>query len=88
MRETKRYKLPVIKLMSHRNEMYSLGNIVNNNVISLCGNRWSYSGDHFIMCRKISLLRFTPGINIVLSTNSQKKRSDLWGLGGRRIRWN
>ena len=24
--------------MSHRDEMYSVGNIVNNNVISLCGN--------------------------------------------------
>ena len=66
--------------------MYSVGNIVSNNVISLCGNRWSYSSDHFIMCREINLLCFTPGINIVLSTNKQThiKRDRIyggWGLG-------
>ena len=67
--------------MTPRNEMYSVGNTVSNNVISLCGNRWSYSGDHFIMCRKINLLRFTPGVNIVLSTNKQthRKRDRIYG---------
>ena len=39
MRETKRHKLSVTKHMSHRNEMYSVGNIVNNYVISLYGDR-------------------------------------------------
>ena len=34
MREIKRYKLPVAKYMSHGYEMYSMGNIVNNNVKS------------------------------------------------------
>ena len=37
VREIKRYKLPVTK---HGDEMYSMGNIVNKNVISLYGNRW------------------------------------------------
>ena len=34
VREIKRYKLPGTKQVSHRNQMYSMGNIVNNNVIS------------------------------------------------------
>ena len=42
MRETKRYKLPVTKLMSQRDEMHSVGNTVTNNVISsLYGNKGS-----------------------------------------------
>ena len=38
MREMKQNKLPVAKWMSHRYEMYSMGNIFNNYIISLYGN--------------------------------------------------
>ena len=40
VREMKRYKLLAMKQVSHRNEMYSVGNIVNNTVITLCDDRW------------------------------------------------
>ena len=40
MREIKRYKRPVTKYMSHGNEMYNVWNTVNNNVMSLDGDRW------------------------------------------------
>ena len=39
MGEIKRYKLPVAKYVSHRYEMYSGGNLGNNYVISLYGDR-------------------------------------------------
>ena len=35
----KGYKHPVIKSVSHRDEKYSIGNIVNNMVI-MYGDRW------------------------------------------------
>ena len=69
--------------MSHRYEMYSMWNIVNNYVISLVtDDSYSY-GDHFEIYRNIKLLCWVLGINIVLwvshmtKTNSCKKRSDL-----------
>ena len=40
MKEIKRYKLPVIKLVNHEGVMCSIGNIVNNIVITLYGDRW------------------------------------------------
>ena len=40
MMEIKRYKLSVTKQMSHGGEMYSVGNIVNNNIILLYGDRY------------------------------------------------
>ena len=39
MREIKRYKLLVTKQMNHRDEMYSMGNTVNNIVVNLYGDR-------------------------------------------------
>ena len=36
----KRYKLPVIKYVRHRNEKDSIENIVNNIVILLYDDRW------------------------------------------------
>ena len=36
----KKYKLPVIKQISHRDVMYSTGNTVNNTVITLYADRW------------------------------------------------
>lgn len=36
----KRHKFPVIKEIRHWDAMYSIGNIVNNIVTSLCGDRW------------------------------------------------
>ena len=35
-----KHKIPVKKEKSQRNEMYSVRNTVNNNVISLYGDRW------------------------------------------------
>lgn len=35
----KRHKLPVIKLLSLRNEKYNIGNTVNNIVVTLHGDR-------------------------------------------------
>ena len=37
----KRYKLPVIKQVSHGDEKYSTRNIVNNTVQTLYGDGWS-----------------------------------------------
>ena len=52
--------------MSHRYEMYSIWNIVNNYVISLVtDDSYSYHGDHFEMYRNIKLLCWVLGINIV-----------------------
>ena len=77
--------------MSHRYEMYSMWNIVNNYVISLVtDDSYSYHGDHFEMYRNIKLLCWVLGINIVswfshmTKTNKQThaKRDqicDYWG---------
>lgn len=40
MREIKKYKLSITKKMSHGDEMYGEGNTVNNNIITLYGERW------------------------------------------------
>ena len=40
VKEIKRYRLPVAKYMSHGDERYSLGNTVNDKVISLYDDRW------------------------------------------------
>ena len=62
MRGIKKYKLPVIKLISFGGVKYSIGNIVNNNniVITLlvtCGNN-IYYGDRFVIY--IESLCYTP----------------------------
>ena len=68
MKGIKKYKLPVIKLISFGGVKYSIGNIVNNNniVITLlvtCGNN-IYYGDHFVIY--IESLCCTPYITITL----------------------
>lgn len=40
VREIKRHKLPVTKLMSHIDEMYRMKNIVNYIIILLYDDRW------------------------------------------------
>ena len=40
MRKITRYKFPVTKQMSHRDEMHSEGNIANYITIVLYGDRW------------------------------------------------
>lgn len=40
MKGSKRYKLPVVKYVDHKNIMYSTGKIANNVVITLYGDRW------------------------------------------------
>ena len=39
MREINRHKLPVVKKITHGDVMYSIGNIVNNIIITLYGGR-------------------------------------------------
>ena len=39
VKEIKRYKLPAMELISHEDVMNSIGNIVNNTVISLQSDR-------------------------------------------------
>ena len=34
------FKLSVTKEMSHKDEIYRMGNVVNNNIVSLYGDRW------------------------------------------------
>ena len=60
----KRHKLAVMKQVSHRDEKYSLGNIVNNIVIMLCGDRWRlhYHGEHCIMYRTVQSLCCAPNL--------------------------
>lgn len=51
MKGNKKYKLPVMKQISHRDVMFSLNiNIVNNAVITLCAGRWLLDllGDHTV----------------------------------------
>ena len=58
--------------MSNGNEMCDMGNIVNNIVITLYGDRQmvtKQNGDHFVMYRNIDSLCCAPGINIVLQVN-------------------
>ena len=68
MKEIKRYKIPAIKRMSHKDEMYSMGNIVSNIVITIYGNGWllDLHSNHFEMYRNIESLWCAPGANIVL----------------------
>ena len=53
MTQIKKYQPLVTKQMSHGDEMYSMGNIVNNSVISLVteDNQTSH-GNYFEMYRK------------------------------------
>ena len=51
MKGIKRYKLPVMKSVSHGDEKYSRGNIFNNIEITLYGDRSNYTyrgGLHFV----------------------------------------
>ena len=74
MREIKRYKLSVAKQMSRGHEIYSVGNIVNNYVISLVtDSNQTYHGDYFEMYRNIESLCCTTGTNIVLQVNYTSK---------------
>ena len=61
MREIKRYKLSVAKLVSQGYEIYSMGNAVNNYVMSLYGdrsNRFTINSNRFVViilkCTEIS----------------------------------
>lgn len=51
MRKVSGYRLPIV---SHRCETHSVGNTVNNYVVSLCGDSsLTYCGGHFVMYRNI-----------------------------------
>ena len=76
MKEIKRYKLLVTKEMSHRYEMYSVGNIVNNFVICMAtDDNSTYHGAHFEMYRNIRSLCYLPGTNIVLQVSYTSKQT-------------
>ena len=53
VREIKRYKFAVTKQINHRCEMYSVGNIVNNCLISLVTDGNQTHDDHFELYRNI-----------------------------------
>ena len=63
--------------MSHRDEMFSEGNIANNNAILLTNNKTNGNqtncGDHFVMYRNIKSLCCVPGTTIVLQVNYTSK---------------
>lgn len=50
--------------MSHKYEMYSMGNILNNYVTALCGD--THHDDQFEMYRNIRSLCHVTGTNTVL----------------------
>ena len=70
MRQTKRYKLPVIKHRSHGAVIYSIGIIVNNTAITLVtdGN-YTHGADHFVMYKNIKALCCTSETNTMLKVN-------------------
>ena len=53
-KELKWYKLQVMKQMSHRGLMYSIGNIFNTIAIALFGDRWLL---YFCACACACVLR-------------------------------
>ena len=54
MKEIKRYQLPVSTQMSHGYESYSIGNVVNSYVISLCDDALSLDVVISLTCTEIS----------------------------------
>ena len=60
MRETQRYKLPVIKYMSHEYAMYSVGNIGNNYLVSLYGDNLISLMLIFPICKMIMRIMTLP----------------------------
>ena len=66
MEGIKKSKLPVIQEISHRDVMYSIGNAVNNIVITLDGDKWLlvYHGDYFVVYINVEPLCCTPETNI------------------------
>ena len=71
MKGIKRYKPLVIKLISYRDRIYSIRNIVHNFVLSLCGDRLLLDllHDHFIMYAKVKSLCSIPKTNITQYIN-------------------
>ena len=70
----KRYKLPVIKQRSHRDEKYSTGNIVSR-IVTGCmvtEGDYIYCGEHFIMYRIVESICCTPETNIVCQVHFNK----------------
>ena len=66
--------------MSHRYEIYHIGNGINICMVTYCS--WTYSGDHFEMFRNIESLCHVTGTNSVVGQfyfkTNHRKRSDLW----------
>lgn len=50
--------------MSHRYEIYHIGNGINICMVTYCS--WTYSGDHFEMFRNIESLCHVTGTNSVV----------------------
>lgn len=64
----KEYKLAVIKQVSRGNVLYHTGNVDENIVLTLNGDRWLLDllGGHFVMRINVELLSYTPETNIIL----------------------
>ena len=65
----KRYKFPVIKLISHSDVIHSTRNIVNSTIITLHGDRWLVDLETMRRCINVESLCYTPEANIILCVN-------------------
>ena len=56
--------------------MYSIGNIVNNILITLHGDRWKLGlySDRFVMYKNIKSLCCTPEINVNYTSIKKRKK--------------
>ena len=75
IKRIKKYKLPVIKSVSHIDGEHSMGSIVNNTAITLCG----LQGEHLVMDGIVESIHCTLERNItfyVNDTSVKKKKKD------------
>ena len=68
MREIKRYKLPSAKQMNHRDEMYSMGNVVKkfSYLCMVTVGKQIYHSNHFESYGNIEPLSCVPRTNSVI----------------------
>lgn len=70
IKESRRYRFPVMKCVSHRDEWYSIGNTVNGTVCNSIewwqiDGSYTYCGEHSITCRVVKSLCWTPELNVL-----------------------
>lgn len=62
MKEAKRIKMNKLLIISHRDEKYNIGSMVNNTIITSYGeNKWNYTycGEHFMVHIIVQSLLYT-----------------------------